>query len=195
MQPDLVILGGSPRRGGNSARLLAQFAAGAEALGACVEVVWADTLGILPCRGCDRCRTEACIQTDAAPGLLTRLSRASGICVSTPVYFGGVPAPLKALIDRAQADWWRRVDRPFVGPARPGFLLATAGRDRPDAFAGLEQTVRAFFFAQGVRLVGRVLAPGVDAAGEIEAQPSLLKAAEALGREAAQALSPTDTRA
>ena len=52
---NILILSGSPRKGGNSDTLCDQFMAGAQEAGHNVEKIWVQGEKIAPCLGCGHC--------------------------------------------------------------------------------------------------------------------------------------------
>ncbi len=94
----------SPRRGGNTEILVGEALASAKDLGAEVELVTIAGKNIAPCDGCESCRTtKKCRLSDDMQGIYSKLLEADGIVFGTPVYFWGVTAQAKALIDRTYA--------------------------------------------------------------------------------------------
>ncbi len=99
----IVVLHGSARRQGNTAQLVQAFVRGAEAAGHQVTVLSIATLNIHPCIGCERCAAapdHACFQKDDMTQVYAALAQADTLIVASPVYFYGISAQLKALIDR-----------------------------------------------------------------------------------------------
>jgi putative NADPH-quinone reductase len=182
---------GSPRAGGNSQRLLEAAVEGAREAGAEVlEALRPADLRLAPCRGCDRCQREgACVLHDDGPAVLLRLGEADALLLAAPIYFSGLPAQLKALVDRTQVLWWRGelLRRAGTPPARRrrGYLLLCAGTHRPRVFDGARETARAFLYALDGRLRGELAVPDVDEPGAILRRPEALERARALGRAAA----------
>ena len=116
-----VVLGiaGSPRRFGNSDRLLDAVLEGAREAGAETRTLIASESGLKQCLGCNACSlTGECIQHDGGPAVYAAIDAADAIVVATPVYFAGVPGGLKVLIDRMQPYWARRYVLKLPRPAR-----------------------------------------------------------------------------
>lgn len=185
MRPSPLILGiaGSPRRYGNSDRLLDAALGGAEEAGARTRRLIASQAGVRPCLGCNACSlTGECVQHDGGPGLYAAVDEADGIIVASPVFFASVPGVLKVLYDRMQPYWARtHVLRLPPPPRRPGaILLVRAGGD-PFGFDGALDTTRSVFAVLGIDCLGEVLVEGADAAGELEAARDALEQARALG--------------
>ncbi len=100
----VLVLTGSPHRHGSSALLADEFIRGAEAAGH--EVTRFDTAfsDIRPCLGCDVCQESgACVQKDDMAKVLDALLEADLVALVTPLYYYGISAQLKAVIDRFYA--------------------------------------------------------------------------------------------
>ena len=101
----IVILSGSPHRHGTTARLVDCFAAGAAEAGH--EVTRFDTafLNVRPCAACDACQAESgsCVFRDDMVTIGDALAEADCIALATPVYYYGINAQLKTVIDRFYA--------------------------------------------------------------------------------------------
>ncbi len=179
---------GSARRGGNSDRLLEEALAGA-AESARVEHLLASELKVEPCRACDACRTLGhCIIGSDAAVVHEKLSAADALILSTPVYFGGVPARLKALIDRAQAQHWSWLKRGSPPPSKPALLLVAAGRPHmKNSLASVRTTAAAWLAVLGFWVWEVRGYSGLDEASAAAARPEILAEARTLGRQLAVA--------
>ena len=102
-------LSGSPRRGGNTDLLLAEFMKGAASKGAEVKTIILSDLNIAPCKHCDGCQKAArCVVDDDMQMVYRELEAADRIVLASPIQFMGVTAHMKAMIDRCQALWARK---------------------------------------------------------------------------------------
>ena len=109
----MFVLGlqGSPRRGGNTDTFLTAFMERAGRAGAATETIQTAKAGIIPCKGCGYCEKHGtCIIADdpMAQNVYGLLRQADLIVAASPVYFYGVSAQLKVLIDRCQTLWSRK---------------------------------------------------------------------------------------
>ncbi|MBU2551262.1 MAG: flavodoxin family protein [Proteobacteria bacterium] len=190
--PRVLALQGSPRRGGNTERLLDRVLEVLADHGLTVEKVVLRDLKISPCLEIYQCaRTGECAIRDDMAGLYEKLDSAEVVIAATPVFFYGPSAHLKALIDRCQAFWSRKhlAGRERPGPRRRGYLIAVGATRGKKLFDGLLLTMRYFFDALEMDLAGRVLVRGVDGAGEVEGHDEALAQARNLGLEIAGQLS------
>lgn len=185
-----VVLGiaGSPRRFGNSDRLLDAALAGAREAGAETRTLVAVDAGVRHCLGCNACSIDGtCIQHDGGKALYEAIDRADAIIVATPVYFAGVPSVLKALIDRMQPYWARTYVLKRPRPARrPGAILIARGGGDPYGFEHAEATVRSVLAVLDVDVLDILAASEVDRPADLEAHPEVLERARVLGVEVAE---------
>lgn len=107
MMPDIkvVALCGSPRRGGNTELMADAFLEGAKAEGAEVEKFFLDEMNIRPIGpvGDDFEMRDDIRADDDARFVLERMAAADIVVYASPVYWQGVTAQLKCLIDRQSA--------------------------------------------------------------------------------------------
>jgi multimeric flavodoxin WrbA len=187
----MKILGlwGSPRRGGNSEILLNAFLEGAAQGGAEVERIALRELKISPCLEIYHCfKDGTCpIKDDMLP-LYNKLLAADVVALASPIFFYGVSAQAKAMIDRTQALWSRRyiLKNDFPGPERQGVLLCTGATKGRLLFVGARLTAKYFFDAINVSYAAEILVRGVDEKGAILQESETLTAATDLGRRLAQ---------
>ena len=90
----IVVLMGSPRKGGNTDLLARAFVEGAAAKHE-VELVPVADYKIEPCIGCN-----SCFRKDDMAKIYEKLKQADTLVIASPVYFYGLSAQLKALVDR-----------------------------------------------------------------------------------------------
>lgn len=98
----IVVLIGSPRKGGNTDILAHSFIDGAKK-NHDVEAVCVTDLKITGCTGCDFCYLDInhrCVKKDGMQDIYEKLAPAGVIVIATPVYFYGVSSQLKSIIDR-----------------------------------------------------------------------------------------------
>lgn len=182
MAKNIVVIGGSGRRKGNSELLADAFAKGATAAGHTVNRFETASDPIQGCIGCDACwsKGKPCVFDDGFDRLYPLLEQADVIVFAGPVYWYTVSALLKSAIDKLYA---------YYGPAskkKPGIsesvLLMTAEEDDVAVFGPSVDAYR-----KSIELIewqdrGQVLVPGVNKKGDIAGNEGLARA-EKLGRE------------
>jgi len=180
----------SPRRNGNTTRLLLEGMKIAQTEGHKTELVFLSDLTINPCLGCGACSAEGvCVIKDDIPKLQEKLTNADRLILAAPIYFMGVNAQTKIMIDRMQTFWARKylLNQTLVrpsGPERSGIFISTAGTQLPNVFDCAERSVKTFFHMLDIKYAQSCLYSNVDKAGDIE--KSLSSFIEV--REATQAL-------
>jgi len=91
----------SPREKGNTVAMLNEALKAAKKDGAEVELYSVAGKNIQPCDGCWGCtKTGKCHIKDDGALLLDKMAAADGIIFGTPVYFWGMTAQAKAVMDR-----------------------------------------------------------------------------------------------
>ncbi len=176
---------GSPRRGGNSEILLKTFLEGAAGAGAEVEEINLRDLKISPCLEIYHCfKDGTCPIKDDMREIYDKLLEADVVALASPVFFYGVSAQSKAMIDRTQALWARRyvLKKDAPGGSRQGVLLAVGATRGKLLFVGVRLTAKYFFDAINVSYAGEILVRGADDKGAILEQPQTLEQAGDLGR-------------
>lgn len=97
----IVVLQGSPNKKGSTHILADCFRQGAEAAGHTVEMIDAAHANIHPCTGCVHCGYEGpCVQKDDVESIRKKILGADMLVFATPLYYYGMSAQLKILIDR-----------------------------------------------------------------------------------------------
>ena len=180
---------GSPRIGGNTDLLLDEALKGAKSQGADTEKIVVDKLKISPCREYNGClRDGNCVIRDDMDDIYLKLLEADIVIVASPMFFYGLTAQVKALIDRCQALWARRyvLKQSPPGSARKGAFIAVGATKGKQLFDGSKLTLKYFFEAIGVDYADELLVRGVDKRGDIKKHPTALQDALELGKRLAR---------
>jgi len=173
--------------------LLDKALEGAQSLGAEISKLFARNLkiaGCLECGGCDE--TGACVIRDDMDRVYAELLTVDAIIMAAPVFFYGVPAQLKALIDRCQAMWSKRMlekspeQRKSYDRGR-GYLIGVGASRGKQLFDGMELTAKYFYDALDMSYEGSLLMKGLDAKGDAVQKPKALAEAYEFGRQVARA--------
>ena len=183
-------IAGSPRRGGNTDRLLAEVMKGAASRGAEVKTIILNDLAISPCQHCDAClEAGMCKIEDDMQMVYRELEAADRIVLASPIQFMGVTAQMKAMIDRCQALWARKyvLKLPPLGNRRErkGFFISVGGRKIANVFEPALVMVKTVFRILDITYAGELLFPGIDEKGAIAKHPDALRQAFLAGQKLA----------
>ncbi|MGN1340211.1 MAG: flavodoxin family protein [Oscillospiraceae bacterium] len=123
MSKKVLILSGSPRKGGNSDLLCDEFMRGVEESGNEVEKIRISEKNIGFCKACYACKKDGiCAIKDDMAEILAKMHSAEVIVLASPVYFYSIDAQLKAVIDRTVAQWTKIKNKEF-------YYIMTAAED------------------------------------------------------------------
>ena len=182
----LVVLG-SPRKGGNGETLARKVAEAVEQGGGTVEYIRLNDLNLRPCQGCGGCdKTGICVIEDDMTAVYQAVDDADRILLVSPVYFYGLSAQCKIFGDRLQARWSRRYqlkERFRENEGRKGYLLSTAATGGPKIFDCSILTTRYIYDAMDVEYGGELLVKGVDKRKAVLEVPDEMVRAEQFGRD------------
>lgn len=167
----------SPRRKGNTTSLLLESMNTAQAAGHHTEVVFLSELIMSPCRGCGACSDKGvCVINDDLTKLQDKLIGLDRLIIAAPIYFMGINAQAKIMIDRMQPFWARKFlhQQSIVNPSgnkRAGMFISTAATKFPYVFECAERSIKTLFTMLDIEYSQTCLYSGVDKAGEIANYP------------------------
>jgi multimeric flavodoxin WrbA len=185
----IVAFHGSPRKGGNTELLLDRVLKGIEESAAEHEIrsFRLNEMNLKPCQNCGGCeKTGTCVLKDDMGEVYDRIREADRIIVASPIFFFGLSAQVKTMIDRCQAFWCEKYllkrEIPAGQAGRRGLLLLVGGMKREIGIQCSSATARAFFRTVSV-LQDEVLSYlGIDEKGAILRHPAALKEGYEAGR-------------
>lgn len=120
MSKKVLVISGSPRKGGNSDILCDEFIKGAQESGNTAKKIYLRDKKIGFCTACYACiKTHKCIQDDDMTEILDEMLLADVIVLATPVYFYMMDAQMKVMIDRTFARYTQIKNKDF-------YFIATA---------------------------------------------------------------------
>lgn len=168
----IVILVGSPRRDGNTQALAGPLppGPGAGTRWSCAR--WRITWCIPAPAATPGAAREGnrCVQQDDMQQLYPKLAAADVVVIASPVYFYGVSAQLKAVIDRLHTPMRNRFQVKKLA------LLLVAGATLPAVFDAILRQYQLVLDYFGLEDAGRVLVRGVRERGDIQGSPALQEA-------------------
>ena len=177
MSKTVLILSGSPRKGGNSDLLCDEFLRGAAQAGNQVEKIFLRDKKIAPCSACYYCTQSGgqCAIADDMAEILDKMQAADVIVMASPVYFYSIDAQMKAVIDRCVARWTKIPDKEF-------YYIMTAAEDSETVMDCTLECFRGFAVClDGAKEMGVIETKGVYEAGAVRATRYMQEAYE-MGR-------------
>lgn len=143
----VLCLQGSARKKGNTARVLGWVEETLAGLGHEVESVYLSDKNLNGCFGCAKCKDRSdevgCVQKDDISEILGKMVGAQAVVFASPLYFWGVSAQLKAVIDRTYSLYTRyhEPNHASLVEGQRQALLITGGGPRAN---NAEETFTAF---------------------------------------------------
>lgn len=174
MGKNVLILSGSPRKGGNSDLLCDEFMRGAQEKGNNVEKIRIAAKKVQPCSACYYCRDYqgACVHKDDMAEILQKIIDADVLVLASPVYFYSIDAQLKAVIDRTVARWLEVKNKEF-------YYIATMA---DEAISSADRTINCFRgyadCVAGAIEKGVIIGNGVYERGTIKGHKAMQQAYE-----------------
>lgn len=162
----ILVLTGSPRKNGNSNTLADRFIQGARESGHEVFRFDAATSNVHPCIACNSCGMNGpCVFKDDFDRVREHLVRADLVAFVTPMYYFGISAQLKAVIDRFYA-----LNGQIHIPKKAVLMMtyADTAKRKESPIATYYEVLLDYL---GWTDAGRIIAPGVWPAGAINATP------------------------
>lgn len=169
MAKKILVLSGSPRKGGNSELLCDQFIRGATEAGHQTEKICLQDKRINYCTACDACQRNGgtCVQKDDMAEILDKMISADVIVMATPVYFYTMNAQLKTLIDRTYARYTAVSGKEF-------YFIMTAAVSNKDLLERTLESLRGFTAClTGAKEKGVIYGTGAWNKGDIKKSPAM----------------------
>ena len=158
----ILVITGSPRKNGNSNTLAEHFIRGAKEAGH--EIVRFDAAfkNVHPCIACNKCGMNGeCMFKDDFEFVRKHISDADMVVFATPMYYFGISAQIKAVIDRFYA-----INGSIHVPKKAALLMTYANTAASDAKPILSH-YEVLLNYLGWSDAGQVIAPGVWPAGAV----------------------------
>lgn len=185
----ILILSGSPKKNGNTAKLVDWFAEGARSKGAEVEVVNTAFLkykstGCTSCRACQKSDKYECVIDDEAKPVLARMADADVIVMATPLYFFGPSAQLKLVFDRMFSLYkWDNAANTMKTPLKGKKLILIASAYEDVGLKELEAPFKITAEYTGMKF-DSLLVPNAGESGDVIKIKGIREKAIAFGRAA-----------
>jgi len=190
MSKNILVLNGSPKKNGNTAKLVEWFAEGARSNRGKVEIICVASLkfksnGCTSCRRCQKTKAYECVINDDAKDVLKKIAKADTIVFATPLYFYGPSAQLKLIIDRMFSLYkWNNAANTFETPMRGKSMLLLLSAYEDVGLDIVETTFKLIADYSDMKFRS-LLVPNAKESAEINKLKGIRKKAVDFGRESA----------
>lgn len=176
MGKKIVVITGSPRKGGNSFSMTDAFISAAEAEGHEVTRFDAAFARLGGCHACETCFStgKACSFDDDFNKIAPYIEQADAVIFTTPLYWYSYPSQIKAVIDKLYSLCVGK--RQVSG--KECALIACCEEEDIRVLDGIKQPYERMIALLDWKSVGEVLVPGVLNKGDIDRTDGCKRAAE-----------------
>ena len=166
MERKIVVINGSPRKNGNTARMIEAFEEKAEGRGANVVVFEVATSNVGGCHACETCfkSGKACTYDDDFNTIAPDILDADGIVFACPTYWYSFPGQIKNVIDKLYSFCIGEKD--IAG--KKTALICCCEEDELDVMDGISKPLDRIAALLKWDIVGKVLVPGVLEEGAVD---------------------------
>lgn len=173
----ITVLMGSPHKNGSSAMLANEFIKGAKETGHSVTVLDAAHMDMHPCLGCGHCSMDGrCVHKDDNSIIRDTLLDSDMVVFVTPIYYFGMSAQLKMVIDRFYSYTTK-----LSGRHLKTVLITAAWDDNEDVMPYTAEHYKKLCRYMNFEDCGMVLGTGCGSPGMTKASVHM-KAAYTLGK-------------
>ena len=179
MAKNILVLTGSPRKGGNTDKLADAFIAGARQAGHAVTKFTTADKNIQGCIDCQQCfrKGSACSIPDDFSQLAPLMEQADMVVFATPLYWFTFPMQLKAAIDKCYSFFVGK--RPLK--VKECALLVCGGGTDLQTYEGIVKSYQLIVKFLNWKDSGVIIVPGLHDKDEILKTDGLQRA-ETLGK-------------
>ncbi|MBP2637892.1 MAG: ywqN 4 [Firmicutes bacterium] len=176
MSKNILVLTGSPRKGGNTDKLAEAFIAGARQAGHTTVLYTTADKKIKGCIDCQTCfkKGTACSVPDDFNELAPLIEQADMVVLATPMYWFSFPTQLKAAIDKFYAYLISQKTLKI----KECVLLVSGGVDDAAKFEGIVRSYQLIAEFMNWQDSGIVVVPGLHAKDDVLKTDGLKRAKE-----------------
>ncbi len=158
----ILVLTGSPRKNGNSNTLVDNFIKGAQEKGHNVVRFDSAFKSVHPCTACNHCGMNGeCVFKDDFEFVRKNIVDADMVVFATPMYYFGISAQLKAVIDRFYA-----INGQIHTPKKSALIMTYADTSAKEA-EPIKNHYKVLLNYLSWTSVGEIIAPGVWLSGAV----------------------------
>lgn len=173
----VVVITGSPRKGGNSDLLAEAFIHAAEEKGHSVQRFDAGRMKIQGCHACNTCYKtgKPCTFDDDFNKIAPAILEADAVAFAMPTYWFSVPSNIKGVLDRMYCFLIGGKMEQAAG--KKAVLIACCGDASVSIMDAIKLTFEKSFALMSWEMIGEVLVDGVMKAGDVKKTDGLRRAA------------------
>lgn len=173
---NILIVTGSPRKGGNTEIMAGLFAEEAEKHGHTAVMFRLSERLVLPCRSCGYCRKNKgkCLLRDDMDGAFRKMQKVQVIVIASPIYDHGFPAQMASFFNRLNA--YNGILR---GPSGSALLLNSG---LPDEFEAASKQYAAIAAERKWTDCGIVAVSGMNEKGDMRKSRVLTELSSLIAR-------------
>lgn len=190
----VLVIGASPRKGGNSDVLIRHFCVGANKAGVETEEIQLRDCQITPCIGCELCRkTGECSRfDDDMVGIYKKIIESRGLFLISPVHNYNITAWMKGFIDRLYCFYDFTEPRPgpwsskLANQGRKAIVAAVAEQLNKEDMGFTLEAMQMPLEALGYEISLKFPVLGIFEKGKVAERPELIRTAEMYGEKLAK---------
>lgn len=181
----IIGIDGSPRKDGNTEKLLKNVLSGVEEAGGETQFLKLADLTINYCRGCGTCRASGeCVMQDDMNRVIETIQQSDIVVLGSPIYAWQVSGNTKVFMDRLCQLLTPTYESRLNGPKKMAFVY-TQGNPDADLFKPYFDYQEKVYPFLGFTLAGRIQATGTRAKDDILTQEDTLVKARSFGQKLA----------
>ena len=175
----ILCINGSPRKNGNTAKIIKALAETAESLGGKIKNICLGKLKYSGCIACMACKkkSDKCVIKDDISDVLKKITKSDLIVIGSPVYYGDVSSQMKALIDRTYSF----LTSDYKSRLKPGKILVMIlpqGDAETSHFSDIFNRYYDFFKWHGFKNGFCIRACGADNKDSVVVDSAIIEARE-----------------
>ena len=171
----IVCICGSPRKNGNTTKILNEFVRAFHQNGFCVSQYFISDLNVEYCCGHKYCELDgSCIKNDDVKRVIDDIATADMVIVASPSYWGDVTGQFKVFIDRCTPYGNLNPSRKYQPNGAKGIAIAVRAGQNKKENEHLVATIEHFLGHLDIPLLSSFTVEGIDKLSDLEERPEIL---------------------
>lgn len=179
----VVCLCGSPKKDGNTSKILNEVVRALHESGAEVTQYFIGERNINYCTGCKLCEKDGeCIQNDDVKTIIDDIYASQLVIVASPSYWGDITGQMKVFIDRCTPYCNENINRKPSPDNIKGIAIAIRAGQNKKENETLIHTFEHFLGHLNIPLISNFTAEGINTADDLKNKPEVLIKAYEFGK-------------